>query len=86
MFDATNPLRNLRIILWSHRKLYYIYDDPVLPDHEYDSLERTLKKIEYYFPEKLEESPTQYAGYSAPPSMEKEINWYADYLREKGKR
>ena len=53
----------LRRDIWHHRKRYYVDDDPVLSDAEYDALERELLEIEARFPGLVtHDSPTQRVG------------------------
>ena len=57
----------LRAELNRHNHAYYVLDDPVLPDAEYDLLLRELESLERRFPElRSPNSPTQRVG--AAPS------------------
>ncbi|MDC8786191.1 NAD-dependent DNA ligase LigA [Roseateles koreensis] len=50
----------LRATLQHHAHLYYVLDQPVLPDAEYDMLFQALQKLEAEYPELLTpDSPTQ---------------------------
>ena len=50
-----------------HNHRYYVLDDPVIPDHEYDLLIRELRELENEYPQlQTADSPTQRAG--AAPS------------------
>ncbi len=56
----------LREQLEYHNHRYYVLDDPVIPDAEYDALLRELEQIEARYPELVTtDSPTQRVG-SAP--------------------
>jgi DNA ligase (NAD+) len=58
---------NLREELNYHSYRYYVLDDPVISDEEYDSKMRELTRIEEEYPELVTaDSPTQRVG--APPS------------------
>ncbi len=55
--------RALRDEIWNHRKRYYVDDDPILSDAQYDDLERELIAIETRFPDLVTaDSPTQRVG------------------------
>ncbi|MCG8328277.1 MAG: NAD-dependent DNA ligase LigA [Chitinophagales bacterium] len=57
VIERAEELRNL-IIYHEHR--YYILNDPVISDYEYDQLFKMLEKIEQEFPELITpDSPTQ---------------------------
>ena len=46
-----------------HNRQYYVYDDPQIPDAEYDRLMRELQQLEKQHPELIsEDSPTQRVG------------------------
>jgi DNA ligase (NAD+) len=61
--QAADRAESLRRDIWLHRKRYYIDDDPVLSDGEYDALERELHDLEARFPELITpDSPTQRVG------------------------
>lgn len=56
-------LDKLRETLRYHNHRYYVLDDPVIPDGEYDRLMELLKAIEAEYPERVtEDSPTQRVG------------------------
>ncbi|HZM71342.1 MAG TPA: NAD-dependent DNA ligase LigA [Candidatus Cryosericum sp.] len=60
---AVARAEDLRRDIWYHRKRYYVDDDPVLSDSEYDALERELIEIEKHFPDLVTpDSPTQRVG------------------------
>jgi DNA ligase (NAD+) len=53
----------LRREIWEHRKRYYVDNDPILSDGEYDVLERRLRDLEAAHPELVApDSPTQRVG------------------------
>lgn len=65
--DAGSRAASLRDEINYHDYRYYVLDDPVLSDEEYDHLRRELIEIEERFPELVtSDSPTQRVG--APPS------------------
>lgn len=67
--EAKKRAEQLRKEINYHNYRYYVLDDPVVSDQEYDELMRELIEIEKRFPELVvPESPTQRVG--APP-MEK---------------
>ncbi len=60
-------LVELQQLLRSHNYRYYILNDPVISDHEYDNYYRELLELEEKYPAlKTTDSPTQRAG--TPPS------------------
>jgi DNA ligase (NAD+) len=53
----------LRREIWHHRKRYFVDDDPILSDAEYDALERELISLETRWPDLVTpDSPTQRVG------------------------
>ena len=61
--EAKKRIEELRRILHYHNYRYYVLDDPVISDQEYDALLRELKKLEEQFPEFYDEnSPTVKVG------------------------
>ena len=61
-----NDVEKLRDIIEFHNKRYFILDDPIISDKEYDALFRLLVDIEDRFPDlKTPDSPTHRIG--APP-------------------
>ncbi len=58
--EATQKAENLRSAISFHEWRYYVQNDPVLSDYEFDRLFQQLKQIESDFPELiLPDSPTQ---------------------------
>ncbi|MDH3628381.1 MAG: NAD-dependent DNA ligase LigA [Acidobacteriota bacterium] len=65
--DDANPvlkrMEDLRRQITDHRRRYYVDDDPVVADAEYDALEIELKELEAQHPEiAAKDSPTQTIG------------------------
>ena len=61
--DAAARAESLRRSIWEHRRRYYVDDDPVLADAEYDALERELRDLEERFPDLVTpDSPTRRVG------------------------
>ncbi len=67
--DETEARRELRILartITTHDVAYYLRDDPVISDHDYDALRRRNRAIEQHFPHlKRKDSPEKRVG--APP-------------------
>ena len=60
---ATTRVARLRAEIERHNRLYYVLDEPVIPDAEYDQLFRELQSLETQYPELLTlDSPTQRVG------------------------
>ncbi len=65
--DVVQRVEELRKEINYHNYRYYVLDDPVIPDSEYDRLMRELQALEAQYPELVTpDSPTQRVG--APPS------------------
>lgn len=63
MSDMQTRLEKLRQQLRYHNHLYYVLDDPQIPDVEYDRLFRELQALETAHPELITpDSPTQRVG------------------------
>jgi DNA ligase (NAD+) len=61
--DAPQRAERLRRDIWEHRKRYYVDNDPILSDGEYDALERELRDLESARPDLVTpDSPTQRVG------------------------
>jgi len=61
--DAEDLISALRSVVRQHDHRYYVQDDPILPDAEYDRLYRALQRLERAFPALVtEDSPTQRVG------------------------
>ena len=66
--DVANEVKQLRKVLEEHNYRYYVKDDPIISDYEYDQLMRRLIALEAEHPELLSpDSPTQRVG-GAPVS------------------
>ncbi|HSH69070.1 MAG TPA: NAD-dependent DNA ligase LigA, partial [Deferrisomatales bacterium] len=56
-------VEQLRAELREHNHRYYVLDDPLISDAEYDALLRELQRLEFQYPELLvADSPTQRVG------------------------
>jgi len=61
--EAEENIRKLRKALRYHNYRYYVKDDPVITDAEYDELMEQLEKLEEEYPDlKTDDSPTQQVG------------------------
>ncbi len=61
--EAREAVEKLRQAIRYHNYRYYVLDDPVISDAEYDQLMQTLQALEDKFPElKSPDSPTQQVG------------------------
>jgi len=65
--EIKKRIEELRKEINFHNYRYYVLDDPVISDEEYDALMRELKRLEEQYPELITpDSPTQRVG--APPA------------------
>jgi DNA ligase (NAD+) len=63
LYQANKRVEELRAEINHHNYLYYIQDNPVISDAEYDALMQELHNLEAKFPDLLtSESPTQRIG------------------------
>lgn len=63
MPSITEQIEALRQALRHHNHLYYVLDDPQIPDAEYDRLFRELQRLESENPSLIApDSPTQRVG------------------------
>ena len=61
--DYREEMKQLRDYLNQQSYLYYVLDAPVIPDYEYDRLNRRLEELEAEHPEEITpDSPTQRVG------------------------
>lgn len=61
--DVASRVAQLRSEIEQHNRLYYVLDEPVIPDAEYDRLFRELQILEEQHPELLTiDSPTRRVG------------------------
>src|SRR5262245_5017518 len=57
---SINQVNELREVLRFHEYRYYILNDPLLADYEYDQLYKALEKLEAAYPDLVTpDSPTQ---------------------------
>lgn len=67
--------RKLRAELERHNHQYYVLDQPLVSDAEYDRLFRELQQLEHEYPQLVDpESPTQRVGGSALPEFRQVIH------------
>ena len=58
--DAEQRIEELRSQIRNHDHRYYVKNDPVVSDYEYDSLLKELESLEEQFPDLITpDSPTQ---------------------------
>lgn len=70
--DAKERVETLRQQIMEHNRRYYVFDDPVISDAEYDQLMQELIQWETKFPElQTPDSPTQRVGAEPLPYFEK---------------
>src|SRR5690606_10381866 len=63
MSDVESRIEELRTLIRDHAHRYYVLDDPVVADAEYDGLFRELEALEREHPELVTpDSPTQRVG------------------------
>jgi len=75
-----SQIENLRELLRSYNHHYYVLDEPLVPDSEYDRLFHQLKSLEEQHPELITaDSPTQRVG-AAPLSGFEEVHHKAPML------
>ena len=61
--ESEKNIRKIREALWYHNYRYYVKDDPVISDAEYDKLMEQLEELEEEYPDlKTGDSPTQRVG------------------------
>ncbi|MFP4229256.1 MAG: NAD-dependent DNA ligase LigA [Salinivenus sp.] len=61
--EAASLIESLREVVRRHDHHYYVEDNPLVPDAEYDRLYRALERLEEAFPAlRTEDSPTQRVG------------------------
>ncbi|MFB6214642.1 MAG: NAD-dependent DNA ligase LigA, partial [Candidatus Bipolaricaulia bacterium] len=70
-YEARQRIEELREEIEEHNYRYYVLDDPVITDREYDRLLKELQKLEEEFPEfQSPTSPTQRVGASPADEFE----------------
>ena len=63
MNNIKKRIKELRSLIEKHNYHYYILDDPLVSDNEWDNLFKELESIEQEYPELVEkDSPTQRVG------------------------
>ncbi|MCC2637321.1 MAG: ligA [Moraxellaceae bacterium] len=68
--EAVREIERLRAELRHHNHLYYVLDDPQVPDSDYDLLFQRLRQLEAQFPALVTpDSPTQRVGGEAVPAF-----------------
>ena len=65
MSNAAERIEELRSQIERYRNAYYLENEALISDAEYDQLEKELKQLEAEHPEFIEESPTQRVGGAA---------------------
>ena len=61
--DYREEIKQLRDTLNEHGYRYYVLDEPIISDYEYDMLNRRLEELEAQHPEEImPDSPTQGIG------------------------
>ena len=63
MTDIKKRIKELRSLIEKHNYHYYVLDNPIVSDGEWDNLFKELERIEQQYPELAEKnSPTQRVG------------------------
>ncbi|MFW6149158.1 MAG: NAD-dependent DNA ligase LigA, partial [Atribacterota bacterium] len=61
--EIENEINKLREVIRKHNYQYYVLDEPIISDHEYDKLLKRLMTLEQKYPEYISsDSPTQRVG------------------------
>ena len=61
--SSKKEIEKLRNVINEHNYRYYVLDDPIISDKEYDQLFRTLQSLEIKYPNSFDsQSPTQRVG------------------------
>src|SRR6056297_695596 len=61
--EIENEINNLREVIRKHNYQYYVLDEPIISDYEYDKLLKRLIALEQKYPEFISpDSPTQRVG------------------------
>lgn len=70
--EILDKIKKLSAEIERHNKNYYVMDNPVISDYEYDMMMQELKKLENEYPEfAFENSPTKRVGGEALNTFEK---------------
>ncbi|HRR26516.1 MAG TPA: NAD-dependent DNA ligase LigA [Acidobacteriota bacterium] len=76
--EAAHRIEELRHEIEYHNYRYYVLDDPVISDQEYDRLFRELQELEAAFPDLITpDSPTQRVGAEPSEAFEKVSHYTA---------
>ncbi|WP_341465106.1 NAD-dependent DNA ligase LigA [Acidaminococcus fermentans] len=68
--QASARIDELRAIMKKNSYLYYVQDNPIITDAEYDAMMRELKELEAQYPELVTpDSPSQHVGGYAKPGF-----------------
>jgi DNA ligase (NAD+) len=68
--QASARINELRAIMKKNSYLYYVQDNPIITDAEYDAMMRELKELEAQYPELITpDSPSQHVGGYAKPGF-----------------
>lgn len=68
-------VESLRTLLREHNYRYYVLDEPLIPDSEYDRLFRELRDLEAKHPEQVTlDSPTQRVGATPLPQFKEVVH------------
>jgi DNA ligase (NAD+) len=74
---AKEIIDELKEVIRFHENKYYVQNNPIIEDFDYDQLEKTLKKIESDFPELVSsDSPTQRVGNDISQNFEQAEHQY----------
>jgi len=67
-----NRMKELVSLILHHDKQYHVFDNPEIPDSEYDALVRELQELEKKYPESIDpNSPTLRVGFAAASKFKK---------------
>lgn len=73
--SVRDRIEELRRVIEEHNYRYYVLDDPVIPDHEFDELMRELQALEDENPDLVTpHSPTQRVGGRASEKFPKLVH------------
>jgi len=73
--DIEKKIRELKEKINDHNYRYYVLDDPIISDYEYDQLFRNLQELEEKYPQwKTEDSPTQRVGAAPLPEFSEAVH------------